>query len=479
MRSWSPRSFPPGCSRAAASWRTAIAPTSTLTFCAGCSPTARARFCCRAGRAADGLSLALRGVHLKSFSGDLPVCMQVGYPAKNEPVSYLDYPSLAEAERSGAFFLRQDIRLLPQLFEVAIHEYARLAGQGWVDPTRVDHLLCHYSSEKFAPVVADLLERSRHEYPAHALVHQSGRARQHRLRVDLHHAGGLPAQPRDPARPADPVLRSRVGTVYRGVPAVRSRRWRQRRPRRRRARSTSRPDVEPARSHHPPSCARTRRTPVGDVLRTLAQVWHDYRSAAWRTPLVHRIVRRQLTRSDYLRWMGCWIPQVREGSRWMRTAVANIGQPFEELARPDRAACGRGAIRLPHPVRRLSAGGREAASIEALRRNPGGEALNSLHVRPRAASAIRSTCSAPSTSSKAPASGSFPRCCRCSRRSSTCRTRCSASSSITAQNDVRHLERWLRAVSLVLARDPRCGERIVRTARTTAQLYLAQLQEVL
>ena len=75
-------------------------------------------------------------------------------------MSYLDYPSLAEAERSGAFFLRQDIRLLPQLFEVAIHEYARLAGQGWVDPARVDHLLCHYSSEKFAPVVADLLERS-------------------------------------------------------------------------------------------------------------------------------------------------------------------------------------------------------------------------------------------------------------------------------------------------------------------------------
>ncbi len=30
----------------------------------------------------EGLSLALRGVHLKSFSGDLPVCMQVGLPGQ-------------------------------------------------------------------------------------------------------------------------------------------------------------------------------------------------------------------------------------------------------------------------------------------------------------------------------------------------------------------------------------------------------------
>ena len=31
---------------------------------------------------------------------------------------------------------------------------------GWVDPDQIDHFLCHYSSEKFIPVVADLLDKA-------------------------------------------------------------------------------------------------------------------------------------------------------------------------------------------------------------------------------------------------------------------------------------------------------------------------------
>ena len=56
--------------------------------------------------------------------------------------------------------LRQDIRLLPHLFDIGIHEYAGLVRDGWVDPKRVDHFLCHYSSEKFIPVVEDLMAKA-------------------------------------------------------------------------------------------------------------------------------------------------------------------------------------------------------------------------------------------------------------------------------------------------------------------------------
>jgi 3-oxoacyl-[acyl-carrier-protein] synthase-3 len=46
-------------------------------------------------------------------------------------------------------------------------------------------------------------------------------------------------------------------------------------------------------------------------------------------------------------------------------------------------------------------------------------------------------------------------------------------------NDQNHLERWLRAVQLVLAADPdgRADEDIVDTARRTAQLYLMQWED--
>jgi 3-oxoacyl-[acyl-carrier-protein] synthase III len=76
-------------------------------------------------------SLKLVGVHLRSFSGDYPVCMQVGLSAAADR-SYLDYESFAAAETDGAYALRQNIRLLPNLFDVGIHEYSRLVQAGWI-----------------------------------------------------------------------------------------------------------------------------------------------------------------------------------------------------------------------------------------------------------------------------------------------------------------------------------------------------------
>ena len=107
----------------------------------------------------DGLRLRLRFIHQRSFSGDYPVCMQLGL-TPDRARSHLDYASWNEAEADGALFLRQDIRLLPHLFDVGIHEYAALAKDGRIDPGRVDHFLCHYSSEKFAPVVDELMHKA-------------------------------------------------------------------------------------------------------------------------------------------------------------------------------------------------------------------------------------------------------------------------------------------------------------------------------
>ena len=49
-------------------------------------------------------SLQLKWIHTRSFGGDCPVCMQLGYKDPHTPRSYLDYDSLADAEADGAFF---------------------------------------------------------------------------------------------------------------------------------------------------------------------------------------------------------------------------------------------------------------------------------------------------------------------------------------------------------------------------------------
>src|SRR5690606_4602755 len=101
--------------------------------------------------------LRLKWVHQRAFSGDYPVCMQLGMSADRRR-SHLDYPSWHEAEADGALSLRQDIRLLPHLFDIGIHEYVKLVRDRWVDPERITHFLCHYSSEKFIPVVENLMQ---------------------------------------------------------------------------------------------------------------------------------------------------------------------------------------------------------------------------------------------------------------------------------------------------------------------------------
>lgn len=116
--------------------------------------------------------------------------------------------------------------------------------------------------------------------------------------------------------------------------------------------------------------------PLARLLRELAAVWHGYRSRAWRTTLVRRIVTGTLSRQDYLRWMACWIPQVREGSAWMREAAANLGPRYAALKPPIEAHAGDEQFDFRILFNDYRAAGGTVPRIDELRRNAGGEALN-------------------------------------------------------------------------------------------------------
>jgi 3-oxoacyl-[acyl-carrier-protein] synthase-3 len=407
--------------------------------------------------------LRLLGAHLRSFSGDFPVCMQVGLTADAQR-SYLDYPSFAEAEADGAYALRQNIRLLPSLFDVGIHEYARLAHSGWIDPARIDHFLCHYSSMRFAPVVRDLLEKAGLDIPE-SRWYSNLRTRGNTGAASIFVMLDDFLRERQ-VRPGERILcfvpesgRFSVGYLLLEAPAP--------------AGARAAPEIE---APHNPEAAQG--TAMRGLLRQLAEVWHDYRSRAWRSPIIARIVRGRLRPDDLLRWMQDWIPQVREGSIWMRKAVARLDERYARVR--DLVAAHAGDeqfdFRLLFDDYRRAGGG--ARSIDELRRNPGGEALNAyLHARaeqPNPVGLLGAIYIIEGTGQRI-----VPALLPEIRRQLALPLQAVRFLHYHGENDARHLARWLECVSLAVeAGGEAVSQDIVATARSTAELYLMQLESV-
>ena len=437
-------------------------------------------------RARDGLRLRLRFIHQKSFSGDYPVCMQLGLSA-DRARSHLDYDGWHQAEADGALFLRQDIRLLPHLFDVGIHEYASLARDGWIDAARIDHFLCHYSSEKFAPVVDELMHKAGLAIPrekwfsnlttrgntgaASIFVMLDEFLRTHTLRAGEKILCFIPESGRFTVafalievEAADAAQESAQRVDNR--PALP-------------ARAMDEGDRIPP-PHDPDDAPEAMRHLLGE----LAAIWHDYRSRAWRTPVIRKLRERRFTRADYLAWMRDWVPQVREGSKWMREGAASVRPPYDALAALIETHASDEQDDYDILFNDYRKAGGEVADIDALRRNPGGEALNSyLHALAatenplgllgaiyviegtgqRIIPALLPLIKASLLHGRDPVPADAFRFLE-----------------YHGANDEHHLLRWLRAVEIVLQhdRDGDGARAIIDTARRTAHLYLMQFDHV-
>jgi len=436
--------------------------------------------------ASQGVRLRLKWVHQRSFSGDYPVCMQLGLSADRSK-GHLDYPSWSDAEADGALSLRQDIRLLPHLFDIGIHEYAKLVRDGWVDPDQVDHFLCHYSSEKFIPVVADLMEKAglaiarerwfsnlawrgntgaasilimlaefletcevRPGEQIFCYIPESGRFMTAYMLLEAEAADGparASAAPQAPARaPA-------------GVSDAHS---------------------ADAQAIAPPHDPATAPQGLGQLLTELASIWHDYRSRVWRTPLVRRLRNRRFATDDYLNWMAQWIPQVREGSKWMREGVASLSEQYRPLAALIDTHAGEEQNDFEILFQDYRSAGGSVQDIDALRRNPGGEALNAyLH----GLAATRDPIGLLGAIYIIEGTGQriVPALLPLLKASLRLPPDAFRFLEYHGHNDEHHLARWLSAVELALDcdEDGRAERRIVDTARRTAALYLMQFHHVM
>lgn len=427
--------------------------------------------------AAQGLSLKIKWIHQQSFSGDMPTCMQVGQSIGNTLPGYLDYPTLAEAEQAGAFDLRQNIRTLPNLFDMGLHEYANLVKAGHLNPKQVDWFLCHYSSERFRPMMAELMQEAGIAIPTEKwfsnlsskgntgaasifiMLDEFFKSKKTSLKVGQQIFGFVPES-------------GRFSVAYFLLEVVDCN-----------VASAQTPNFAPAAtadfaldfaSHlaPPPMSAEGQTGGVADTLKGLMAVWHSYRSEVFRTDIASAIMHGHIQLNDYLNWMECWIPQVREGSLWMRRAVSSMSPQYQQLAQLVQTHAGEEQLDWQILYQDyVQAGGKLDASH--LRRNPGGEALNafmhSYATRQNPIGLLGGIYIIEGTGQRIVPT-LLPKL----------KQHLKVPSSVLkfieyhGENDQAHMMRWLDAVKMVVNIDANAASEIVKVAETVAALYLQQ-----
>lgn len=418
----------------------------------------------------SGVSLKIKWIHQKSFSGDMPTCMQVGMSVGNQLPGYLDYPTLAEAEKAGAFDLRQNIRILPNLFDLGLHEYAQMVKEGHVDPKKISHFLCHYSSERFKPMIAKLMEEAgiaiapekwfsnltskgnTGSASIFIMLDEFFKTKSDSLKVGEQIFGFVPESGRFSVAYflLEVVDANQQPTTSKVTPTM-----------------IDNIELPPA-----PISADGETGDVANMLQSLMGVWHDYRSAVFRTEIARAVMQRELSMTDYLAWMESWIPQVREGSLWMRRAVSSMNAEYKDLAKLVQMHAGEEQLDWQVLYQDYqNAGG--TLNADHLKRNPGGEALNAyMH-----AYAAR-------TNPVGLLGGIYIIEGTGQRIIPTLLPRIKESLKINApilkfieyhgENDQAHMARWLSAVKMVALIEPQAMQEIVRVAQTVAALYLQQ-----
>lgn len=419
-----------------------------------------------------GIRLKVNWVHQKSFAGDYPVCMQLGL-TEDRSNSFLDFPSSGEAEAGGALALRQDIRLLPHLFDVSIHEYVRLVQEGWIHSNEVDHFLCHYSSNRFIPVVEELLAKAGLSIPRERWYSNlTTRGNTGSASIFIMLAEFLETHQ---LTPGEKILcfipeSGRMTAAYMLLEVEAADAPLQTAPV---AINSLKNDSLIAPPHDP----QTAPLHLQQLLQSLAGIWHEYRSQVWRSPVIHKLVSGEFDVADYRTWTAQWVPQVREGSQWMREAVASLTKEYSELASLINTHAGeeQNDFKILYE-NYLGAGG--TASIDDLKRNPGGEALNTyLH----ALAATKNPLGLLGAIYIIEGTGQriVPALLPLLRQQVDLPAQAFRFLEYHGANDEHHLARWLSAVEMVLAKDAKASAAILATARRTAQLYLMQFEHIL
>ncbi|MBD2869404.1 3-oxoacyl-[acyl-carrier-protein] synthase III C-terminal domain-containing protein [Paenibacillus arenilitoris] len=265
--------------------------------------------------AAGGLSLRIEWIDIKSYANHYDVCMYAGANKENgECGSWLDYASVQEAADDGAVNLKQDIRLVNEMPKVGVKRFFELVEEGKVDPSRIDWMACHYSSHFFREEIFRLLRLGGLSIPEEKWFTNlytkgnTGAASIYIMLEELLNEGRL--------KPGEQVLcmvpeSGRFQTAYMlltvvgGVEGAASA-FEERQPEAPRLAYDAGDDVQ------------------AQLVRQLVSVWIDFEQKLARVPVIDKLYRGRFTLDDYKLLMMNIRQQVIDGSQWIARAASHI-----------------------------------------------------------------------------------------------------------------------------------------------------------
>lgn len=105
-------------------------------------------------------SLRVDWVRHVSLAHEHDVCMRAGMDGL-EPVAGGTWQdgTIDDAEAAGMFTLRQDVGVLDDLAAAGLAQFEELVDIGLIDVRRLDHVLCHYSTNVFRDLAFEGLRR--------------------------------------------------------------------------------------------------------------------------------------------------------------------------------------------------------------------------------------------------------------------------------------------------------------------------------
>ncbi len=274
----------------------------------------------------DGLSLRIDWIHLRSHAHRYPLCMYGGVASPSEVKAgstWQDQPTPAAADAAGMLNIRQDVSVLNNIVALGVEEYVMLVREGKIDPDRIDHLLCHYSSEYFKGDIVKLMSEAGLMIPEDRWftnLHSKGNTGSASIFIMLEEAlNGNRFKPGERILLMVPESgRFTVSFVqltcvdeaddgsalpFDHVPVV-----------------LSEPVVEIA----SPSAERW-------LVEELALVWAEFERRLTTVPIVARIEARKATVDDYRSLLRNLRQQVMEGARWISRAASSLSVDHTEL----------------------------------------------------------------------------------------------------------------------------------------------------
>ncbi|MBM7565195.1 3-oxoacyl-[acyl-carrier-protein] synthase III C-terminal domain-containing protein [Paenibacillus sacheonensis] len=417
----------------------------------------------------QGLSLRIEWIDNKSYANLYDTCMYAGMNkdagAESQP-GWLDYASIHEAANDGAINLKQDIRLVNEMPKVGVNRFFELVDEGKVNPSDIDWMVCHYSSHYFREEIFRLMQLGGMTIPEDRWFTNlytkgnTGAASIYIMLEELFNEGHL--------KPGEKVLcmvpeSGRFQTSYMLLTVV----------------GTESRIVADAMERQPeaPHLDYDASNSVqSHLVRKLVNVWIDFEQKLARVPIIHKLYRGKFTLDDYKLLMENIRQQVIDGSQWIARAASYIAIEHIEL-RSMFIAHARDEHRdFQMLERNYAAVGGDLAVIQSGEKNIGSEAL-SAYLFQRA-----------SRENPVDLMGAMwiieGLGCRMARHwGEAIRDQLRLNDDQVSfllyhsDSDEKHFERLEAGIQhpmLTMA----LAERIVKTAKTTARLYLLQLEEL-